>query len=55
MRQINYATVPVSYMANGMRNYFENGILPGSFATALLENNLTNAAAQADDTNRRFL
>ncbi len=35
-RPIPYETVPVSYMADSMRNYFEHGISPGSFGAALL-------------------
>ena len=50
---IDYDAVPVDYMAAGMRRYIEYGIAPGSFMTAILCNDLMEAAQRADDTNRR--
>ena len=50
-RPIPYETVPVEYMADTMRNYFEHGIPPGSFGSALLSNDLRETFACADDTN----
>ncbi len=44
-----------SYMHSGIRLYLLRGILPGSFLTAVLENNLAAAASQADDANRELL
>ena len=35
----------------GLVRYVEHGILPGSFLTAVLENNLTEAACRADSDN----
>lgn len=50
---IPYHTVPVAYMADAMRNYFEHGIPPGSFSRALLSNDLRETFARADDSNSR--
>lgn len=36
-------------------NYAEHGWQPGSFITAVLENNLAMAASSADEENRRYL
>lgn len=54
-RPIPCETVPVSYMADGMRRYFENGISPGSFGTALLCNDLRETFGRADETNSRCI
>lgn len=54
-RPIPYDTVPVRYMADGMRNYFEHGISPGAFGVALLCNNLCETFARADDNNSRYI
>ena len=54
-RPIPYETVPVSYMADSMRNYFEHGISPGSFGAALLCNDLRETFGRADDTNGRHI
>ena len=40
---------------NGMRHYLEQGIIPGSFLLAVLENDLMRAAAAADPWNREEL
>lgn len=40
------------YMQDGLIQYFENRIPPGSFLTAVLENDLMGALGKADDTNR---
>ena len=55
MQLSNYDLVPVAYMADGMRRYIENGINPGHFLTAVLCNNLMEAAQRGDVTNRRCL
>lgn len=51
MYKIDYDSVPVSYMADGMRRWIEHGILPGSFLQALLRNDLRNAVGRADGQN----
>jgi len=51
---INYDMLP-EHMRGGMQRYIERGILPGSFLTAVLENNLVLAALRADSTNRHRL
>ena len=47
-RPIPYDTVPVRYMADGMRRYFEHGIPSGSFGHALLCNDLRETFARAE-------
>jgi len=39
------------YMMNGLELYIDRGVLPGSFLTAVLENDLKEAVSRADDTN----
>ena len=51
MRDINYATVPVDYMAGALQRYMEYGIEPGSFLRAVLSNDLRGAVARADAMN----
>jgi hypothetical protein len=43
------------HMHGGIRRYFYEGIGPGSFLTAVLENNLMEALGRADDENRNAL
>lgn len=38
-------------MMPGIRRYIDHGIKPGRFLTAVFENNLTEALAQADEEN----
>ena len=52
---IPYDTVPVAYMASGVRRYFESHQKVGGFLTALLCNNLRETLTHADDTNARFI
>jgi hypothetical protein len=49
-----YTHVPEKMLPH-VKNYVENGILPGDFLAALLENNLVNAWGQADESNRERL
>lgn len=44
-----------SYMVGGMERWIEYGIDPGDFLTAVLTNNLKEAFAKADETNRVWL
>ena len=44
-----------SYMHNGITLYYEHGIEPGSFLTAVINNDLKEAVGRADDTNRHCL
>ncbi len=39
------------YMRGGLIRYYENGISPGSFLTAVINNDLKEACGRADDTN----
>ena len=43
------------YMVGGLVRYFNNRIPPGSFLTAVLSNDLMEAASCADDNNRQYL
>ena len=38
-------------MMGGIQRYLEHGIPPGSFLTAIIENNLSRAVANADNEN----
>jgi len=46
----DYSGLPEG-LRNGMKRYVEDGIRPGGFLTACLENNLTGAVNRADATN----
>lgn len=42
-------------MHGGIRRFLHDGVLPGSFLRAVLENDLVGATGQADDENRELL
>ena len=44
-----------AYMHDGLIFYYENGIPPGSFLTAVINNDLKEACTRADDINRHCL
>ena len=44
-----------SYMHGGLIRYFNNGIPPGSFMSAVLENNLVEAQGRADSNNAEII
>ena len=48
------ATLP-DHMVGGLFLYVEKGIPPGSFLTSIVENDLSGACQNADDTNKRYL
>ena len=48
---LNYNTIPVHYMVDGVRRYVEQGIPPGSFLLNLFSNDLKGAFGKADDEN----
>ena len=52
--EINYSLLP-EHMQEGMKLYIENGIPPGDFLLAVLENNLMEAFGRADSINRYAL
>lgn len=52
---IRYDRIPVPYMEAGLRLYFERGVMPGSFLSAVLNGDLFEAALFADPENRRAL
>ena len=43
------------YMADAMQLWIDRGIYPGSFLTAVLENDLAEACGRADENNLRVL
>lgn len=43
------------HMREGMKNYLEHGIEPGSFLTAVLSNDLKRAVGAADHINLQYL
>lgn len=43
------------YMHGGIVRFYENGIHPGSFLAAVINNDLRDACMCADDTNRELL
>jgi len=47
---INYTKLPEG-LRGGAQRWIENGIVPGSFLTAVIRNDLTESFAQADDMN----
>jgi hypothetical protein len=47
---VDYSMLP-DHMRDGAKRYIENRIAPGGFMTAVLENNLVEAASRADSTN----
>lgn len=47
---VHYRLLPVS-LQEGMRRYIEFGVRPGSFLSAVLENNLAEAVTRADYDN----
>lgn len=53
-RPADWSLIP-DYMIGGLRRYIENGILPGSFLSALLSNDLRSTFERADDENRRCI
>lgn len=48
---IDYSSLPI-HMRGAMQLYIERGINPGSFLTAVLENDLMKAAERADEINK---
>lgn len=54
IKEINYSLIP-EHMRRGVSLYLEKGIRPGSFLTAVLENNLVESIAQADSINQTWI
>lgn len=55
MAQLRYDRLPNPALTQGVKLYIENRIEPGSFLCALMENDLKEACARADDVNRHML
>ena len=51
IEDIDYSGLP-EHMRNGAKLYIESGILPGSFMTAIISNDLATACATADSINK---
>lgn len=47
---VSYDKLP-EHMREGARLYVEEGVMPGSFLQAVLENNLSESFARADEIN----
>jgi len=54
-RDEDYDSVPSRHMVEAVKNWVENGIPPGSFLSAVITNDLKEAAATADSINRHLL
>lgn len=54
MMDDEFSFVP-HHMRDGFKLYIECGILPGSFGTAVLENDLAGAIGKADSINQNHL
>ena len=52
---VNYAKVPVDYMAQAVEYYIERGIQPGGFLSAVLSNDFIEAVGRADEENSNNL
>lgn len=52
---LNYASFPNQGLVDGIKNYYEFGIPPGDFLTAVICNDLREACARADHVNRHLL
>lgn len=54
MNKANWSLIPEHCRA-GLREWIENGVVPGGFLCAVLENDLSRAVQRADMTNRKAL
>ena len=52
---VDYSKIPSPYMIDGVRNWLEKGIEPGSFLQALLMNDFAMAVVKADSMNKHLL
>lgn len=52
---INYEKLPAEGLRDGLKLYIEQGYEPGSFLMAVLENNLAESFARADNINRYLM
>lgn len=53
--EIDYDSMPNSYLVSGMKLYIEHGIEPGGFMMAVLSNDLREACCRADDHNQPII
>ena len=54
METPDYLQIPY-HLRDGMRRYLEDGILPGSFLTACLENDFVEATVRASGSSAQYL
>ena len=52
---VDYTSVPARHMADVVERWIEHGVPGGSFLMAVVTNDLREAAARSDDTNRHLL
>jgi hypothetical protein len=52
--EANWSLIPL-YMQDGLRRWIMDGIRPGGFLCAVLENNLKESFMRADMTNKRCI
>lgn len=52
---LNYDRLPNPDYRRSFEDYFQRGVPLGGFLTAVMENDLREACARADDNNRRLL
>lgn len=50
MQQINYNLLP-EHIRGGMKRYIEQGIIPGDFLQAIIQDKLVDSFERADETN----
>lgn len=50
MQQINYNLLP-EHIRGGMKRYIEQGIIPGDFLQAVIQDKLVDSFGRADETN----
>ena len=51
---VDYSLIP-EHMRSGVKRYLENGIRPGDFLIAILENNLVQSVGRADKINQAHI
>ena len=54
IQALNECSIP-EYMRGGIVRFYENGIPPGDFLTAVIDNDLKEAIGRADGTNQHLL
>lgn len=55
MKHDEHLSMLPEHMREGMKNYIEKGIEPGTFLRLMLEHRIYEAASHADDRNKDYL